>query len=145
MPERMPKLILFLLLISSTILAQGKLNTCPSVIDSISRQPIFTIGEQMPQPRDGQSKLISRILKEFKFPKGDYRYGGKVHLKFAVQPSGTLSNLLIVKDPSGAKGLFGKQIFNIAKKQKWNPGRCSGKAVAMYYDLLFSCVMPETD
>ncbi|QKJ28660.1 energy transducer TonB [Mucilaginibacter mali] len=112
-------------------IAQDK---CVKEQDSILHKLVYKYTDIPPSTVGGMEKLGRTLTKNFKYPPGDADYAGRVIVAFVVEPNGKIDGLRTIKDPSGNKLIFAKQLYKIAAMLKWKPGTCNGKKVpAMFF------------
>ncbi|MEP6610436.1 MAG: energy transducer TonB [Mucilaginibacter sp.] len=103
--------------------------------DTILHKFVYTFTEAMPVPEGGLQDFFKQLSKKLKFPQGDADYGGRVIVAFVIEPNGKIDGERVIREPSGNKQIFSKQIFAIVKTIKWKPAKRNGKAVPFLYTL----------
>ena len=113
---------------------------------------IYQIAEEMPRfpgcendnslSEDGKSlcsnkKLYQYIYRKLKYPKQAMTQGieGKVVVKFVVDKSGKVKNIVKLHDIGGGCGDAVVKVFEQMKDIKWIPGKQGGKDVSVFYTL----------
>ncbi|WP_295795628.1 energy transducer TonB [Mucilaginibacter sp.] len=89
----------------------------------------------MPRPKSGLETLIKQLSKTIRFPAGEAEYEGRVIVAFVIEPNGKIDGERVIREPSGDKQIFSKQIFEVVKSIKWKPAKRNGKAVPFLYTL----------
>lgn len=115
--------------------AQSHKNTCEGRQDSILHKFVYTKVDEAAEPIGGLDTLGKLITKKFKYPPGDACYWGRVIVTFVIESNGSIDGKRIIRDPSGDKQLFGKQILNIINMVKWKPAKCNGQPIPCFYTL----------
>ena len=111
--------------------------------DTLLNKFVYTYAEQLPEPKGGLESLVKLLTKSIRFPPGEADYGGRVIVAFVIEPNGKIDGERVIREPSGNKQIFSKQIFEIVKTIKWKPARCNGKAVPFLYTLPISIDISE--
>ena len=103
--------------------------------DTLLHEVVYLSAEQFPKPEGGLEALFKLISKKLKYPKGDTLYASRVIVAFVIEPDGKIDGERVIREPSGNKQIFSKQIFAIVKTIKWTPAKRNGKAVPFLYTL----------
>ena len=88
----------------------------------ISDTEIFGPNEQMPEFPGGESALNEYIIQQTKYPRKAVKdsISGKVIMRFAVQPNGSISNISIFR---GIRQDLDQECIKVLTKMpKWKPG-----------------------
>ena len=103
-----------------------------------TKSEIYTIVEQMPEPKDGISSFVQYISQNIVYPKSaqEAKIQGKCYIKFVVEEDGSLSNISVLKGVPNCLECD-QEAIRVVKSynQKWNPGNQKGKPVRVYYNL----------
>ncbi len=96
---------------------------------------IFTIVEQMPVFPGGEVELMRYIRKNIKYPPiaRENNIEGLVVVTFVVEPTGSISNIKVLRDIGGGCGSEAVRI--IRSMPSWKPGKQRGKPVKVQYNL----------
>lgn len=111
------------------------------VVEEKVEEQIFQIVEQQPEFPGGQSAMYGYLSKNIKYPAAASRanVSGKVFLTFVVNTDGSIQDVQVLK------GLgFGcdEEAIRVVKSMpKWKPGKQSGRAVRVKYNLPVSFVL----
>ncbi len=101
---------------------------------------VFTFVEQMPEFPGGESEMLKYLKANLKYPEEalDEEREGKVYVKFVVDENGDIRNAMSVR-PIGY-GMDEEAVRVVESMPQWKPGKQSGKAVKVYFQLpiLFS-------
>lgn len=103
--------------------------------DSLLHKVVYLSADQLPQPYGGLETLIKQLSKTIRFPPGEADYGGRVIVAFVIETNGKIDGERVIREPSGDKQIFSKQIFEVVKAIKWTPAKRNGKAVPFLYTL----------
>lgn len=108
-------------------------NTLP---DSLEKKT-FTIVDEMPAFPGGDEALFRYLSNTIQYPKYEKsnNISGTVYAAFVIEPDGTVSNVRILKEVTGAPGFTKEAIRVISQMPKWSPGKQKGEAVAVQYNL----------
>ena len=115
--------------------AQQKMADNTGFQDTLLHKRVYTYAQQLPEPKGGPETLLKQLSKKIKFPPGDADYAGKVIVAFVIEPNSEIDGERVIREPSGNKQIFSKQIFAIVKTIKWKPAKRNGKAVPFLYTL----------
>ena len=98
---------------------------------------IFTIVEEQPEFPGGPSAMMKFIQQNVQYPAMAREAGisGKCHLKFVVDESGGISNVEILKGVPGCQDCDKEAIRVVKAMPKWKPGKQTGRAVRVYFNL----------
>ncbi|MEO6631227.1 MAG: energy transducer TonB [Mucilaginibacter sp.] len=118
-----------------TATSQNKPSIDKHLKDTILHKFVYTFTDVMPSPEGGLQNLFKQLSKKLKYLPGDVDYAGKVIVAFVIEPNGKIDGERVIRDPSGSKRIFCKQIFEVVKTIKWKPGTLNGKAVPVLYKL----------
>jgi len=113
--------------------AQDKKPT--SFQDTLLHKVVYLSAEQLPEPQGGLEALLKQLTKTIRYPPGDVDFVGKVIVAFVIEPNGKIDGERVIREPSGDKQIFSKQIFEVVKAIKWKPARRNAKAVPFLYTL----------
>jgi protein TonB len=95
----------------------------------------YTFVDQSAEPVGGLEKFYQWINKNLKYPASVRREEiiGKVFIKFIIEPTGSITNIEVVRglDPD----CDNEAIRLMSISPKWKPGRMAGRAVRQYYTL----------
>jgi len=103
--------------------------------DTLLHKFIYTSADQLPRPKGGLEILIKQLSKTIRFPAGEADCEGRVIVAFVIEPNGKIDGERVIREPSGDKQIFSKQIFEVVKSIKWKPAKRNGKAVPFLYTL----------
>lgn len=98
---------------------------------------IFVVVEEPAEFPGGFSAMMKFIQQNIQYPAMAREAGisGKCHLKFVVDETGGISNVEILKGVPGC-GDCDKEAIRVVKSMpKWKPGKQTGRAVRVYYNL----------
>jgi TonB family protein len=103
--------------------------------DSIPKETLFRVVEEMPSFPGGQGKLMEFLGTNIKYPKlaKDNNVEGMVVASFIVQKDGSITDLKLIKG-IGA-GCDEETIRVLGLMPKWEPGKQKGKTVAVQFNL----------
>ncbi len=95
----------------------------------------FVIVEQMPEFPGGQEAMMKYIFSKLNYPAQARRMqiSGKVFIKFVIGPTGTVSNVQVIRGIGG--GCDEEAVRVISGMPKWNPGKQGGRAVSVFFTL----------
>jgi protein TonB len=98
---------------------------------------IFTVVEEQPEFPGGTAALIKFIQQNMQYPAMAREAGisGKCHLKFVVDETGGIGNVEILKGVPGCQECDKEAIRVVKAMPKWKPGKQTGRAVRVYYNL----------
>lgn len=125
--------ISLLIFISVTSFAQ----TEDTNTDSNQKIEPYVYAEQMPEFPGGQDEMYKFIAKNLIYPKIaiDSNIEGRVHLKFTIQPDGSIADIKVLNNPKLGYGCEEAAIAVIKKMPKWKPGKQNGKPIPVYFNL----------
>lgn len=105
--------------------------------DSNQKIEPFVSVEQMPEFPGGQDEMMKFIAKNLKYPQNaiDSNIEGRVHLKFTIQPDGSITDIIVLNKQKLGHGCEEAAIDVIKKMPKWIPGKQNGKKIPVYYNL----------
>ncbi|MES2288078.1 MAG: energy transducer TonB [Bacteroidota bacterium] len=97
----------------------------------------FTIVEEMPSFKGGDTEMVKFIQKNVKYPQAEKEAGitGTCFVTFIVEKNGKLGEIKILRGVSGGPGLDKEALRVVKKMPKWKPGRQNGKKVRVQYNL----------
>ena len=98
---------------------------------------IFVVVEEPAEFPGGFAAMMKFIQQNVQYPAMAREAGisGKCHLKFVVDENGSISNVEILKGVPGC-GDCDKEAIRVVKSMpKWKPGKQTGRAVKVYYNL----------
>lgn len=97
---------------------------------------IYSVVEEMPQYPGGMGEMYKYIMNNLNYPSDakDKGIGGKVFVKFIVNPDGSISNASVLKS-AGTTSLDNEALRIVNAMGQWIPGKQNGKAVSVYYNL----------
>ncbi|NHA07907.1 TonB family protein [Mucilaginibacter sp. HC2] len=127
--------ICLLCLVFSDAFAQNNENKCEGKQDTLLHKFVYTKVDEVPEPEGGIVSLNGVIGKNLRFPPGENHYAGSTIVTFVVEPDGSIDGTRVLRDSSGDKQFFGKQVLNIVSKVKWKPGKCGDQPVACLYSI----------
>ncbi len=109
--------------------------------ETIKETAIFTIVEQMPVFKGGESSMMSFISKNVKYPAvaREKELQGKVFVSFVVNETGAISDAKVLRGV--APELDAAAISVISKMPDWTPGKQNGRNVSVQYNLLINFVL----
>ncbi|WP_321479129.1 M56 family metallopeptidase [uncultured Bacteroides sp.] len=104
-----------------------------NVKDSLNKEPIFTVVEQMPEFPGGQEALMNFFTKSLKYPVGAKKAGkqGRVIAQFIIEKDGNISTPCIIRSVS--PDIDAEAMRIIKMMPKWKPGKQRGKDVRVKY------------
>jgi len=113
------------------------------VKDNGDANKVFTFVEQSAEPVGGLEAFYKWVGKNIKYPAAARRMGleGKVYVKFVIEPTGTISNIEVLKGFNGECDKEAARVLSIAPK--WKPGKQSGRAVRQAYTLPITFKLSE--
>ena len=96
---------------------------------------IFTVVEKDPEFPGGMEALYKYLQQNIKYPQlaRDNNITGRVYVTFVVERDGSIANPRVLKDIGGGCGA--EAIRVVKSMPKWNPGKQSGKAVRVQFNL----------
>ena len=96
---------------------------------------IFTVVEKDPEFPGGMDALYKYLAQNIKYPTIARENGitGRVYVTFVVERDGSIANPRVLKDIGGGCGA--EAIRVVKSMPKWNPGKQSGKAVRVQFNL----------
>lgn len=99
---------------------------CPSEVDSLSSDSIYTSVDSLPHYNGETSELISFVTKNFVYPKEQERFQGSIRISFIVEKDGTLTGFSNAKADKELS-LADKEAIRVLKLMPpWIPGKCNG-------------------
>jgi protein TonB len=110
----------------------------PPIPESVVEEPA-SVSEILPEYPGGESALMAFLGKNIQYPIPcvDNGIEGKVYIRFVVEKDGTVSNVVVLKQPAGEGGtLLAKEAVRVVRKlEKFKPATQNGKPVRVYYTL----------
>lgn len=110
----------------------------PPVPESTIEEPM-SVSEFLPEYPGGESALMAFLGKNIQYPIPcvDNGIEGKVYIRFVVEKDGTVSNVVVLKQPAGEGGtLLAKEAVRVVRRlEKFKPATQNGKPVRVYYTL----------
>ena len=105
-------------------------------VDSVKTSEVLELKEEMPEYQGGPQKMMEFVQKTMVYPKKEKKkkIGGLVKLKFTVDSSGDLSNI-IISQTSGNENLDNEAIRIVSNMPKWKPGKQNGKPIPVLFNL----------
>lgn len=99
------------------------------------KEEVFSVVEQPPQPVGGFQALDAYLAMNRHYPDSAAKAGitGKVFVQFIVEPDGQLTNASVVRGIG--YGCDEEALRLIKAMPRWNPGRQSGRAIRVKYNL----------
>ncbi|MBC8152548.1 MAG: energy transducer TonB [Bacteroidetes bacterium] len=99
------------------------------------REAVFSVVEQSPQPVGGFQALSTYLAMNLRYPDSaaKARVTGKVYIRFIVEPDGQLTDVHVLK--SIGLGCDEEAVRVVKAMPRWNPGRQSGRAVRVWFNL----------
>lgn len=96
---------------------------------------IFTVVEKDPEFPGGMDALYKFLQQNIKYPTIARENGitGRVYVTFVVERDGSIANPRVLRDIGGGCGA--EAIRVVKSMPKWNPGKQSGKAVRVQFNL----------
>lgn len=100
-----------------------------------SAPQIFTVVEQMPEFPGGTAALMKYLGKNINYPPTAIERGveGRVFVSFVVGPDGSITDVQVLKGIGS--GCDQEAVRVIQKMPPWKPGKQSGRAVTVRYQL----------
>jgi len=98
---------------------------------------IFMVVEEQPEFPGGVSAMNKFISQNIVYPAmaREAGIGGKCHLKFVVDETGSISNVEVLKGVPGCGDCDKEAIRVIKSMPKWKPGKQTGRAVKVYFNV----------
>lgn len=149
----MKKFVLMAALATSTIVAHAQTEPveAPKENSGATNNPqpqpgavsVFTFVEQMPEFPGGESEMLKYLKANLKYPEEalDEEREGKVYVKFVVDENGDIRNATSVR-PIGY-GMDEEAVRVVESMPQWKPGKQSGKAVKVYFQLPIKFSIPK--
>ncbi|MBL4715862.1 MAG: hypothetical protein COA57_15655 [Flavobacteriales bacterium] len=125
--------------IDKLFLEKGKWKVAPQFVNSsvvtLEEPEIFTIVEQMPEFKGGQSALFRYLADNIKYPSQAKANGiqGRVYVSFVIDKTGNVTNAKILRGIGGGCDQESLRVVNAMPK--WIPGKQRGKLVVVQYNL----------
>jgi len=96
---------------------------------------IFQVTEEDPMFPGGQEALDKFIEENLQYPRlaAENNIGGKVLVRFVVEPDGSVTLPRLLRDIGGGCGAEAVRVVKMMPK--WTPGKNGGKAVRTFYNL----------
>lgn len=96
---------------------------------------VFAVVEQMPEFPGGMDGLREYLSENLKYPAKarEKNLGGTVFLGFVVQADGAITDVTVLKGVGSGLDAEARRV--VADMPPWQPGRQSGRAVAVRYSL----------
>lgn len=115
---------------AAALTKQGTLSNT-SAADSYYKNVPLTTAEQMPAFPGGEAAFIQYLNNNMKYPQKAKADGveGKVYLSFIIGTTGKVKEIAVIQGVS--KEINAEAIRLIASMPKWEPGKQSGKPVAV--------------
>ena len=127
----MKKIILFIFILNSFF-----------VFSQEKEAEVYTIVEEQAEYPGGIQEMYKFIQKNLVFPKSAMQDTGfnscKSYIKFIVNEDGYINNVTIIKGCNRCYACDEEAMRIIKMMPKWKPGKLSGKAVKVYYNLPFN-------
>ncbi|MBK6983891.1 MAG: energy transducer TonB [Bacteroidetes bacterium] len=106
---------------------------------SIIEEPkhdIYTVVEEMPEFKGGQSALAKYFQTNIQYPANAKESGisGKCFVRFTINPDGNIEEVKILKGVPGCKECDEEAVRLAKAMPQWSPGKQNGKAVYVYYN-----------
>ncbi|MCB9334804.1 MAG: hypothetical protein H6586_01530 [Flavobacteriales bacterium] len=124
--------ILIVLVAAQTGFGQTDNDGCPSIIDTLTHNKVFTFVDKMPEVDGGMEVLFKELFTNIKSQNKDC-YSSKFIVAFIVNPDGKLTGKRIVRDQCG--DVIANQILEIIDNVKWISGSCDDKNVSVLFTL----------
>ncbi len=107
----------------------------PQVTES-DEEPHSGIGlQKLPTFPGGERELLKYLAENIKYPAlaRENNIQGTVALQFVIEKNGSVSNLVVLKDPGGG---CGKEAIRVVQSMpNWSPGEANGHAVKVRFTL----------
>jgi protein TonB len=129
------KLPVFISLLSFTI-CNAQVAPPPPGDNATKKQTLSEV-QEMPDFPGGTPELIKFIKQNIKVPEyiTKNNKGGKVFLKFIVNPDGSLSDIKVTLPMDGCKECGDEAVRVVKSMPNWTPGKQNGKAVPVSFNL----------
>ena len=118
-------LLLITLLITSIAFAQN---------DSIEKEPILSIVEQMPKFIGGDNAMAKFIQKNIK-PPNHVNGGGTCFITFVVEKDGSITNVAVLRGAKDCPQCDEEALRVVKLMPNWSPGEQNGRKVRTQYNL----------
>lgn len=108
---------------------------CARLIEQNDADGIYLPYASNPEFPGGLEALVEYLSNNLKYPDEARTNGitGKVYLRFTVEKTGTIGDVIILKDIGGG---CGEEAVRVVKSMpKWRPGMQNGKPVRVWYGL----------
>jgi TonB family protein len=115
----------------STIKQTNETKISPSV-----QREVFTTVDEMPEFPGGTMNMAKFIQQNIQYPPKAKEAGisGKCFIKFVIEPSGEIGDVLILKGVPGCKECDEEAIRVIKSMPKWKPGKQGNKLVPVFFN-----------
>jgi len=103
--------------------------------DSISKEQVYQVVEQMPQYPGGQDELAKFLGQHIKYPEAAKKdsISGRVYVQFVVNKTGQINNVKLVR---GIGGGCDEEAIRVVKMMPlWTPALQNGKPVSVFFNL----------
>ncbi|MFY7730690.1 MAG: energy transducer TonB [Flavobacterium sp.] len=92
--------------------------------------------DEMPEFPGGIKEFLTAVGRNYEVPESDEPQTAKVLVRFIVEKDGSISDIVVTRDPKPELGL-GKEAIKALKriKTKWTPGKKNGQYVRTAYNL----------
>ncbi len=129
------KLIVSLLLITESVLAQGNVK---NLLFYESDKTVYSVAEQQPEFPGGTRALVKFLRKNLNYPRSAASAGisGRVFVSFVINTDGSLTDVQVLKGIGF--GCDEEAVRVMQKMPRWKPGKQSGRAVRVRYNLPIS-------
>ena len=97
-------------------------------------EEIFTVCEVPPSFPGGPTELNNFIRQNLRYPQADLKKKAKVLVSFIVTKEGRIQDVYVLKDPG--HGTNEEALRLVQAMPNWNPGKQSGRAVNVKYNLV---------
>lgn len=114
-------------------------------IDSLGKTIYYEALETLPKYEGGLSEFYAFIKENLKYPSKaeKQKIEGTVILKFAVEKSGHITDIQVVKGVPNHKEFEEEAVRIMRTSPKWNPGTRRGRAVRFYYSVPITFLLKQ--
>jgi protein TonB len=112
-------------------------NTGPKIDDKPKEEEPVTFAQEMPTYPGGDKALLEEIYKSIVYPEleKEQQIQGVVTVAFVVEKDGRVTNVEVVREVPGGKGLSREAEKAVKKLKPFNPAKMNGRPVRLKMNL----------
>jgi protein TonB len=129
------KIISIIILLLLPLLGFAQNETKNERLDSIPREEVYTIVEQMPEFTGGEQAMRDYIIKNIVYPKQEKKQGiqGTVYIQCVISQTGEVKDAKVVRGVPNGEALDKEALRVVSSMPDWKPGMQSGNPVSVSY------------